>query len=109
PVIPALGDLDGFVNCMVGGADAIAHRLTAIGSKVGMELDHGGARLHGIDAVDLNLVVLLGRGRKGQERDGNEPQRAANHHEYSIIGNDNRKPWMGVWENRTRLETIESK
>jgi hypothetical protein len=35
------------------------HSLAAVDRKVGVDLDHGGARSYGLVAVDLDFVVVL--------------------------------------------------
>jgi hypothetical protein len=45
------------------GADRI---LAAVGSKVGVQLHHGGARRDRIRSVDLDFVIVL----RARERDG---------------------------------------
>jgi len=50
-------------------------RQVAVGCEVGVQLDHGAARGHGVSAVDLDLVVALGSGNgrgNGKQNQGDE-------------------------------------
>ena len=59
PIVPALGDLHGFVFLMVGGIGAIGGCLAANGGEVTVQLDHGVAGRDCIGAVDLHFIVPL--------------------------------------------------
>src|ERR1700739_2553861 len=59
PVIPPLGDLNGFMHGMVRGTDAIHHTLFALSRPVCMEFHHGAVWLDGVSAIDLDLIVIL--------------------------------------------------
>src|SRR5436853_897618 len=59
PVIEALGDLNGLMHCMVRGPDAVAGKFAAAGREISVELDHGGMRINGVCAINLDFIVVL--------------------------------------------------
>jgi hypothetical protein len=44
---------------VVGGLHAVDYSLASVHGEVGVELHHGRVRLHGISAIDLDLIVVL--------------------------------------------------
>jgi hypothetical protein len=66
PIREAMGDFDGFVELMIRGEQAILHGLRALEGEITMQLDHGVVRIDGVVAVDLDLVIVLRAGRRGE-------------------------------------------
>jgi hypothetical protein len=66
PIREAMGDFDGFVELMIRGEQAILHGLRALESEIAMQLDHGVVRIDGVVAVDLDFVIVLRAGRRGE-------------------------------------------
>src|SRR6185437_13801922 len=60
PIVPALGDLDGFMHRVVGGRDTVDHCFGALRGVVGMEFNHSGAGIHRVRAIYLDLIIVLG-------------------------------------------------
>ncbi len=74
PVAEAVGDFERFVQLVFGRILAIDHCLAAFEGEVAVELEHGGARIDQVRAVDLNLITALrikkpeGSGSEGREQ-----------------------------------------
>ncbi len=66
PIVPALGDFNGFVFLMVGGICAVGGGFAAHGGEVAVQFDHGVAGGDGVGAVDLDFVVSLGAAGGGE-------------------------------------------
>ncbi|HEY6374457.1 MAG TPA: hypothetical protein VIX90_02915 [Edaphobacter sp.] len=60
PAGDALGDLDGLVELMVGGVDAVDYVVLPRCGEVGVQLEHRVFCGDGVGSVDLDLVVALG-------------------------------------------------
>ena len=59
PVAETVGDLERFVDGMVGRQDPIDYRLRSLHREVAMQFHHGVAGRDEIRAVDLNFSVVL--------------------------------------------------
>ena len=68
PTGDSLGDLDGLVELVVGGVDAVDGFGLAVGGVVGVQLEHGVFGGYCVGAVDLDFVVPLG-GEGGDAED----------------------------------------
>ena len=81
PVIEAVSDLNGFVQLMVRRQGAVIGGFGALKGEIGMEFNHGVARLDRFVGIHLDFVVLLSAGGQSQ---GHVSEQAKRNQECSL-------------------------
>src|SRR5258708_27820745 len=96
PVVKTVSNLDGLMQSVVGGREAVVGCFAAIHGEVRVEFDHGGPGLDCIGAIHLNFVVVLrpGGGQSSQQNDsGQELTEAHNGFNFTGFEQPVRKRW----------------
>ena len=69
PIVPALRDFHRLVLLVIGRVAAIRGGCGTLGGEVTVQFHHRVARSHRIRAVDLHLIVALGKSRAGKHEE----------------------------------------
>lgn len=76
PVGKAVGDFDGFVQCVFRGVDAFERHAVPVEGEVAVQLDLGFAAGQGLGTVDLDRVVILRRRRASEQQHAYQEEQA---------------------------------
>src|SRR5690349_19581058 len=74
------------MDCVICRGNSAEGGFRTLSSKVCVKFNHGYTRIHGVSAVDLDLVIVLGKNRKRGEADCQDEKQFSQHQSYSTTG-----------------------